>query len=146
MKKSHLYITIIVLLSVLNIFQLIWRFSEPKPKGNTFFDQLAAKEMNLNAEQKVEFANLTKKHKTEIDALQNQQKKLIGAYFNEPNDSLMLKISKLEQAKIKSTNTHFSDIKSILKPNQYSNFEEFKSNAVNHILRKSDKKKPPMKK
>lgn len=146
MKKSHLYITIIVLLSVLNILQLIGRFSEPKPKGKNFFDQLAAMEMNLNAEQTVEFAKLTKKHKTEIDALQNQQKKMIGAYFNEPNDSLMLEISKLEQAKIKTTNTHFTDIKSMLKPTQYANFEEFKSNAVNHILRKPDQKKPSIEK
>lgn len=146
MKKTQIYIIIIVLLSVLNFVQLAGRFSEHQPKGKAFFDQMAAKQMNLNEEQKVKFAKLTEKHKTEIDALQTQQKQLIGDYFSEPNDSLMLKISALEQAKIKSTNTHFSDVKSILKPNQYSGFESFKSNAVNHILGKSLAKKPSEKK
>lgn len=136
MKKSQVYIIIIVLLSVLNVVQLVGRFSEHQPKGKAFFDQLAAKQMNLNAEQQVKFAKLTEKHKTEIDALQTQQKQLIADYFNEPNDSLMLKISALEQAKIQSTSTHFSDIKSILQPNQYPDYEKFKSNAVNHILGK----------
>lgn len=146
MKKSHVYIAIIVLLSVLNIFQLAGRFLEHQPKGKAFFDQLAAKQMNLTEEQKVEFAKLTEKHKSEIDALQTQQKQLIADYFSEPNDSLMLKISTLEQAKIKSTNKHFSDVKSILKPNQYPDYEKFKSNAVNHILVKSGPKKASPKK
>ncbi len=141
MKKSHVYIAIIVLLSVLNIVQLVGPFSEHQPKGKVFFDQLAAKQMNLDDEQKVKFAKLTEKHKTEIDALQNQQKQLISDYFSQPNDSLMVEISKLELAKIQSTNTHFSDVKSILKPNQHPNFEVFKSHAVNHILGKSAPKK-----
>jgi protein CpxP len=136
MKKQTILLVIIGLLLLINLGQLTRPFWNSATSNRDRFDTKVAKDLNLNETQKAQFSQYASAHKKQIDNIQKEQKEVISLYFKVPNDTLLNTITRLESEKIKLTEQHFSDIKSILKPAQISDFEELKSTVLNQILQK----------
>ncbi|MBT8244147.1 hypothetical protein [Winogradskyella sp.] len=145
MKKETFYKIIIGLLIVLNLFQLSAFFFGQKPPHikKIDFKEKATNEMALNTKQQKVFFEFVLKHKQKMEILQEQQVQTIANYFRQPTDSLLTQISKIEVEKVKATEQHFLEVKSILSPKQHSKFEGFKKNAIEHILKKTNPQKKP---
>lgn len=141
MKKTKLYIAIIVLLLILNIFQLGAHFFKRPPNFEP--KKIAARELHLDANQEEQFFVLVQKHRSANRELLQTQQALLQTYFAAPIDSLLEKITQLEKNKILLAQNHFAEIKSILRPEQYPHLERFKMKAMQHILQGQGRRKSP---
>ncbi|MEL6943945.1 MAG: hypothetical protein AAFO82_14885, partial [Bacteroidota bacterium] len=56
------------------------------------------------------------------------------------DSSIMIQIQAIEKAKVEATDQHFQEIKLLLKPEQISDFQEFKQDALRRILFSKGKK------
>ncbi len=140
MKKETIYKWIIGILLVINGIQLAGFLFAPKPPGPPMheggdFRDRAIKTLNLDSEQKELFFKSAEKHRTTIDSLNKKQKEIIVSQFNNPSETKLTTIKEIESQKIKATHTNFNEIKKILKPEQMPNFEEFKKQALQVIIR-----------
>lgn len=144
MKKNTLYIILIVVLLLLNVFQLSKFLFHPKPikHHEANFKDKAITLLELDKQQANTFFDFSKKHHKQINELQKKQKKLTSLYFEQASDSILDLITNLDKEKIIVTQNHFEEIKSILTPNQYANFEKFKQQAIHVILNNQKKPKP----
>jgi hypothetical protein len=145
MKKDTVYKLIIALLLALNLLQLATYLFAPQsqqPQKDKFQD-VAIKILNLNEEQQQRFHHFAQEHGNKMMPLYKKQSLLTVQYFNQPSDSLLNLIAKLETKKIIATEQHFSEIKSILNQSQVANFEKFKKEALQNILEKNTSSSPP---
>ncbi len=137
MKKETFYKISISILLVLNILQLttyfIFSLQSPR-RGAKDFGKKAVEILRLNEQQRTEFFTLAEKHRTVMKRLVKKQKKLTIFYLNNPSDSILTEIHKIQTHKIKQTEKHFKDIKSILLPSQKDNFIIFKKRALRAIF------------
>ena len=145
MKKEIFYKIIIGLLITLNLLQLSAFFFGPKPPHiqKVDFKEKASKEMNLNATQQEAFFEFVAKHKQKMKSIQERQVQMTHNYFRQPTDSILALIATIEIEKIKATDMHFLDIKSILNTDQKFQFKDFKKNAIEHILNRTTPQKKP---
>jgi len=155
MKKEYIYKICIIILFAMNLIQVGGslinssrppRFEEregtegrermPRPMSDkNDFQQKAIRMLELNNKQKIKFSELAMAHDMRIRALQKEQRELIGNYFNKPSDSVLNLISNIEVQKIKFTQRHLNEVKSILNEDQYQNFKQFKRDALRIILK-----------
>jgi len=145
MRKETFYIIVIALLIALNLLQLGNHFFDNRPpedKPPIHLRQRVVNQLNLNKEQEQQFFDLVKNHITEMRSLLKNQHKLSKAYFQQPTDTLLQRLSRFESKKIQITEQHFSDIKSILNEEQYADFEKFKTKALNNLLRLQSPRRP----
>ena len=149
MKKEFIYKICILILFALNLIQvggfLLTSSRPPRfenresmdrrmPDKRNFMEE-TARMLDLNNEQKIKFSEFAKAHDMQIRTLQKKQKELISSYFYQSSDSVLDLIKNIEAQKIEFTQTHMDKVKSILNKDQYQNFEKFKKNALNIILR-----------
>jgi len=104
------------------------------PDKNGFLEE-ASRMLELNNEQQIKFSEYATAHDMRIRSLQKKQRDLIGNYFNQPSDSVLDLISNIEKQKIYFTQRHLNEVKSILNKDQNKNFDKFKKNAMNIILK-----------
>jgi len=155
MKKENIYKICIIILFALNLIQmggfLIISSGPPRFEGRERiegregmqrsmnnkreFQGKATRMLELNKEQQIKFSEFAMAHDIRIRAMQKKQRELIGKYFNQPSDSILDLISNIETQKIKFTQRHLNDVKDILHKDQYYNFEQFKKNALEIILK-----------
>lgn len=141
MKKDTLYIWVIVLLVLVNALQIGAFVFMPKaskaphhrPPSN--FERKGVEMLGLDSEQAEQFSELAHKHGAIIDSLNEQEKLLTVRYFNAPEEVDLAEIEGILSEKIKVTNDHFNDVRSILRPEQLDRFETFKKEAINRIIR-----------
>lgn len=137
MKRETLYkITVIVLL-VLNLLQISFPILSKKPPQNLKkpCKPNAVEMLYLNPDQDIQFREFGKKHNEVMDSLQKKQKQCVRNYFLQPTDSLLNNMKEIEAKKILVTKKHFEDMRSILKEEQLTHYEEFKNKALKFILR-----------
>lgn len=138
MKKNHVYITLIILLIILNIAQLGTQFVFPKPPPHVAAQNLKLeipKMLDLDENQKQVFFELATNHREQIILLQKQQRELTTSYINNPSDSLLNQITDFHKQKIILTENHFNDVYNLLNEAQKVNFLKFKQAAFQVINR-----------
>lgn len=141
MKKETLYIWVIVGLILVNAMQLgafLCRPKPPKPLKNQQHHDFRIKAvgvLNLNPEQKKQFNELADQHRAKMKELNEQQKLLTATYFNKPTESGLEAIQEIQSQRIEVTQSHFNEIKELLNPQQMPNYEAFKKEALQRILR-----------
>jgi len=135
----------------LNLAMLcFFMLTKPKHPNNINFNKAVKQEMNLNEEQEKLFLVSADKHKEQMAIISDRQKVLWQSYFttlssSDPlikNDSIISELQNLETQKIAVTTTHFMEIKSFLKPDQYKGFAVFQQRLLERNFKK-DKKIPP---
>lgn len=138
MKKENIYKLTIAILLVLNLLQLGSFLLAPSPshRGDKFAKE-AVKIMQLNASQQRTFLHFVEQHRQAMRQVLRLQTQVAEAYFEQPSDSLLKLIADAEIQKVSITQRHFSDIKSLLTPEQLPFFEMFKKKALQAILRKN---------
>lgn len=149
MKKEFIYKLCIIILFALNLIQIGgFLISSSRPPrfegeegmqrhmpGKRGFLEETARMLELNNDQEIKFSEFARAHDLQIRALQEKQKELISSYFYQSSDSILDLIKNIEAQKIKFTQIHMDKVKSILNKDQYKNFEKFKKNALNIILK-----------
>lgn len=142
-------------LLVLNLSMIAFFFltAPPPRQGQEFGRKSAGDIMKMDEQQNESFLQLARQHMQQMDEFNKQQRNLLKPYFNNligtakiiNSDSLLHQVQLLEGKKIKSTYQHFQDVKTILKPEQYVDFEEFIEHALEIILLEQKKNPPPPK-
>jgi len=153
MKTVQFYKYATFILLALNI-TLISFFFITKPKGNMGKPPLRALEtLGLDKAQHDLFLASAKRHSTEMEGINEAQKKLLMPYFNQltntkqtiNSDSIFREVQQLERRKIEQTYQHFSEIKATLKDEQIDDFEGFMDRILQRILLTQKKSPPPPK-
>lgn len=140
MKKESLYLSIIVLLILVNALQLSSFFFHSNPprlpehNHSQEFRERAVEILNLTKVQKEQFFILAEKHNAQMQKLIENENELTIAYFNKPTEKGLDALLSIQSKKIKLTDNHFADIKSILSKKQLSNYEKFKKEAIKTII------------
>jgi len=152
MKQLQFYKYAAIGLLLLNIAMMTFFFLvKSKHAHGRGLEKGAKAILQLDDTQNDAFLKLVKKHRQKMNAFNEDQKELLKPYFDSLVDStgsqkeVLDKVEKLERQKIESIYQHFQEIKSILRPEQLSNFEEFMNHAIKRILPGSGKKPPPPK-
>jgi hypothetical protein len=135
MEKETLYKWIIAILLLINCIQLGGFLLAPRPPERANFKEKAVRILDLNPKQKDHFFKSAEKHRLTIDSLNREQKRISVSQFNNPSGDKLNMIKEIEIKKIKATQINFDEIKAILTGKQLSNFEEFKKQALQIILR-----------
>ena len=133
-------------LSMLCFFML----TKPKHPNNKNFNNAVKREMDLNEEQEKLFLVSAAKHREQLAIISDRQQVLWQSYFKSlsspdtliKNDSVITELKNLEFQKIAVTITHFTEIKSFLKPAQYKGFSVFQQRLLERNFNK-DKNIPP---
>ena len=154
MKQLQFYKVSVILLLLLNIMMVsFFLLSKPPgpmpPRGQSSAElKRASDALKLDAQQRERFGQLVAQHKQKMHALNDDHFSLLENYFVESpqgKDSLIIQIQEIEGEKIRFTEKHFEDIRSILNPDQISYFQGFKERAIKQILAKNKKGPPPPK-
>lgn len=105
--------------------------------------------LKLDEAQHVLFLQSVRKHQQTIEPINEQQQQLLETYFKtlinsnqQINEAQLEQVSKLERLKIEATYLHFKEVKSILREDQYDNFESFMNRLLTKVLPRT-KKMPP---
>lgn len=134
MKKETLYKIVIGVLLLLNLLQigffLVGR--RPPPDRNRNFDPV--KILHLDKKQADQFLEISISHHEKMVKLQDLQKLATENYFKNSTTEELEELKKLHTEKLKITNDHFNEVKSILKPEQLPYFQRFKDKALHIII------------
>ena len=135
----------------LNLSLIAFFFLTAPPHHGKKFGKLRANDiLKMDEQQNESFLEFAQLHMNQMDELNIHQQNLLKPYFNRlidtdkmiGPDSILNQVQLLERRKIESTYQHFQDVKAILNPEQYVNFEKFIDHALERILLKQ--KKPPL--
>lgn len=153
MKLFQLYKYAAWGLLILNLSMIAFFFLTAPPRPNDLKGKKGAVQMmQLDEQQEKSFSSLAHQHMQQMSEFNRQQRSLLQPYFNSiidtkitiQSDSLLKQVQALEQKKIESTYLHFQEVKAILKPEQYPDFEKFVEQAIGRILLEQEKRpKPP---
>lgn len=149
MKQLQFYKYAAIGLLLLNLAMLSFFFlTKPKHHRGESMQKDVKAIFNLDDAQNETFLKLMEEHKEKMRLFSRQQKDLLKPYFynlfdsSKQDEDALDKYEVIERQKIQSIYEHFQDIKSILRKEQLSNFEEFTTHAIERILSDS-KKRPP---
>lgn len=151
MNKLKIYQWATWSLLLLNLSMLcFFILTKPKRPNDVNFNNAVKQEMHLNEEQEKLFLESANKHREQMAIISDRQKALWQTYFKTlsstdtltKNDSIISEFQNLEFQKIAVTNTHFTEIKSFLKPAQYKGFSVFQQRLLERNFKK-DKNMPP---
>jgi hypothetical protein len=153
MNKLNIYKWSTWGLLLLNIAMITGFFlTRPQHPKDAPLQQSAKAEMNLTDDQNKLFLQSVEKHRAQTRQLDDAQMQLLQLYFstltsNEATnrDSLIIQFQDIEKQKITGTYEHFSEIKSMLKPEQYNSYNAFLQKALGRIFKKGKKRLPPPK-
>lgn len=144
MKQLQFYKYTTLGLFVLNISMIAFFFltAPPRPEDGERGRPSGRNIIQLDKDQAYSFSQLAEKHIALMDDLSSQQSTLLNSYFasiTAPNklvqsDSVLTQVQSLERKKIESTYQHFEDVKSILRKDQFDEFEQFVELAIDRIL------------
>jgi hypothetical protein len=105
--------------------------------------------LKLDKNQLDEFIKLAKQHHEMMMKFDEQQRKLLVPYFSNKNEEespenedYLEQLLQIEKQKISFTKSHFEEVKSMLKPEQYPNLEQL----IHEVMNENNKKSPPPKK
>lgn len=131
---------------ILVTFLILGRPSDGERPGRAF-DSL-----NMDKAQHDAFLESAKVHVQLMTSVDDQQKKLLEAYFKtimEPssnvNPTFPEEVVQLEKRKIEGTYKHFQEIKTLLKEEQLADYQQFMDRMINRILPKAKKNPHPPK-
>ena len=154
MNKLKVYQWATWSLLLLNLAMLcFFVFTKPKHPKNKNFNNAVKQEMDLNKEQEKLFLVSAAKHREQLAIISDKQQVLWQSYFKSlssldtlmKNDSVIAELKNLEFQKITITTTHFAEIKSFLKPNQYKGFSVFQQRLLERNFKKDRNIPPPPK-
>lgn len=136
MKRDTFYKVIIIVLLMINLVQISYLFLNKKPKNNSekYRKPNAREILHLDPNQDIQFKEFSKIHHNVMAQLRESQKQNVRNYFLHPTDSLLNRIAAIETQKIKVTQKHFENMKSVLKEHQLPNYKKFKDEALKYIL------------
>lgn len=108
---------------------------------------------DFDKEQEVSFKKLAKQHHQQLQAIHEQQRKLLPNYFKSLTDSVaeydteivLEELQKIEQEKLLVTKQHLLAVKNILNEEQIVHFREFVDRILSTIVAKGRKRPPPPK-
>jgi periplasmic protein CpxP/Spy len=154
MNKLKIYQWATWCLLLLNLVMLcFFILTKPKHPNNINFNNAVKQEMNLNEEQEKLFLISAKKHIEQMAIISDRQQALWQSYFKSlssadtliKNDNIITELQNLETQKIAITTTHFTEIKSFLKPPQYKGFLVFQQRMLERNFKKDKNMPPPSK-
>lgn len=154
MKQLQFYKYATWILLFLNLSMIAFFFLTPPPSHRGAEGRKGALDiMKLDEQQDELFLQLAQQHMQQMDDFDNQQRNLLKPYFNSlidksktiNSDVLLNQVQLLGRKKIESTYQHFQDVKSILRPDQHIDFEEFVEHTMEKILLEKKQKSPPFK-
>ena len=98
--------------------------------------------LHLDDQQHTEFLVSAKKHQQRIQEIKIKQKAILQTYFNQLITSSeqvkemngLTTYEQLESQKVKVTYQHFKEIKSFLRTDQHTDFEQFMQRMLKRIL------------
>lgn len=148
----------ILSLIVLNLAVLaFFLFVKPKPPhrpppGQDMRSELIAV-FGFTEEQEVSFKLFADKHHKKMQAIREEQNKLVPRYFEDlvqnvsdsKKEETLIKFKELEQEKLEVTYQHFEEIKGMLNKEQEPHFQEFMHRVLKRISSPSKKNPPPPK-
>lgn len=151
--QFYKYATWALLLLNLSMVAFFFLTAPPPPKGEEFDRKGPIDIVKMDEQQNESFLQLAEQHKKQMVDLNDDQRKLLKPYFNSlinpaiiiNSDSLLNQVQLLEQRKIESTYQHFQEVKSMLRPEQQSDFKEFMNRALERILLEQNNPPPPKK-
>ncbi|WP_417602462.1 hypothetical protein [Owenweeksia hongkongensis] len=157
MKKLEFYKIGLITMVVLNLALVSFLvFNNPQSHSHSHdredghFRKRAIQILDLDKEQLKQFKDLATLHHMEMIKMEDQQKELLRPYFNQLstgdgvlNEDSRRKVSELDRQKLELTYNHFKEVKAILRPNQYPNFEIFLSQAIDELLMDEKSSPPP---
>jgi len=151
MKKVSVYKYLALLFILLNVGLLAFLFfSKPKNRGANGPPPPPPHEiLKLDDKQNEQFMKLIDEHRNLMQPFEKAQQaanaNLFEGLMNKKDqtfiDSLKNLHSDIVEKKYKIALEHFDDIKSILRPEQYDTFEEFKNHVVQQGFRKPKQRK-----
>ena len=151
MNKLKIYQWATWSMLLLNLTMIcFFMLTKPKHPNNKNFNNAVKQEMGLNEEQEKLFLVSADKHREQMAIISDRQQVLWQSYFTTlsssytliKNDSTISELQNLETQKIAVTTTHFKEIKSFLKPEQYKGFSVFQQRLLERNFKK-DKNMPP---
>lgn len=157
MKQLQFYKLAAFGLLALNLAMIAFFFmTRPRPpRGMTNQGLLmrAMEMLKLDETQKAKFEATAKAHKSKMESINDRQRELLRPYFQRLIDpsitvdeaDILAEVQKLEAEKVESTYRHFTEVKSLLKPEQQPYFEEFMHQALRMILLEPQNTPPPPK-
>lgn len=109
-----------------------------------------SRDLKLDKNQRSAFLQSAKEHSQKMDSIKRQQKELLHTYFRSIIDTSQIseseiklaKALELEQNKIEFTYQHFQEVRSLLRKDQYPDFEVFMERAMARLLFER-KRRPP---
>lgn len=109
--------------------------------------------LKLDEQQHIAFLNSAKEHDLILKKIKRQQQQILATYFQQLMDEEkkstitddLVKYEQLESQKITATYQHFAEIKHILNPNQYADFELFMDRILKIILPEQKNNRHPPK-
>lgn len=157
MKQLQFYKYAAFGLLALNLAMIAFFFlTSPRPpheRAGQGMLSRAVEMLRLDEEQKVKFEESARAHKENMTSINDRQRALLRPYFQRLIDpsivvdeaGVLAEVQKLEAEKVVSTYRHFTEVKSILKPDQQPYFEEFMHQALRMILLEQENTPPPPK-
>ena len=154
MNKLKIYQWATWSMLLLNLTMIcFFMLTKPKHRNNKNFNNAVKQEMGLNEEQEKLFLVSADKHREQMAIISDRQQVLWQSYFTTlsssytliKNDSTISELQNLETQKIAVTTTHFKEIKSFLKPEQYKGFSVFQQRLLERNFKKDRNIPPPPK-
>lgn len=154
MSATSIYKTASIFLLLINVMLIgfIWigrpgaqqmRPPDQRPKGDGSFMLKGQKLMNLDEEQMAIYKERAIAHNKALSPIDRSHKECLLRYFQNQDSLLLEKILDLEKQKIRITDQHFEEIKSLLREDQVAGFAQFKKEALNRILLRRRPNRPP---
>ena len=154
MNKLKIYQWATWSMPLLNLTMIcFFMLTKPKHPNNKNFNNAVKQEMGLNEEQEKLFLVSADKHREQMAIISDRQQVLWQYYFTTlsssytliKNDRTIYELQNLETQKIAVTTSHFKEIKSFLKPEQYKGFSVFQQRLLERNFKKDRNIPPPPK-
>jgi len=145
---TYLVIVLVLLNAVLIIFVLTDRQSKPPRRPQVF--EVITERLNLDRDQQTKFNKLRHDHRRKMDSLDNSFEQAMLNYFDllrdssvnkQAQDSIETIMGNIEKQKAKTTLLHFFQVKSILRQDQKSKFDDLTPELIK--VMGSRNSKPP---
>lgn len=138
---------------LLNVLVLTYvLLSRPnRPEGGPPAGRQGAKEkLELDDDQHNAFRSLADAHHIIIDSIDKAQQVMLEPYFKSIGDTSLMDdtpemlnaYQQLEGRKVAISLAHFKDVKALLRPDQYANFDNFMEDISQRLFSKGERSPP----
>ncbi|MEL6843974.1 MAG: hypothetical protein AAFP02_12260 [Bacteroidota bacterium] len=148
MDKLKVYQLIAGLMVAVNIGILVFFLGFPPHRGKG--GPRAIDQLEMTKEQTQEFHQMARRHQTQMQAFNRQQKDALRPYFRQLSQDtagagvpeVPAEALTLEEEKIRSTYEHLLEVKGILTADQREGYPEFVDQSIQRILGSQGKRRP----